>query len=46
MINRIDGFTEEKDGDKYLSIDSTGRNIEVLRNIQNSGVKLNIVLKK
>ena len=31
MINRIDGFIEEKDGDKYLSIAFTDRNSEVLR---------------
>ena len=31
MINRIDGFIEEKDGDKYLTIVSTDRNSEVLQ---------------
>ena len=31
MINRIDGFIEEKNGDKYLNIASTDRNSEVLR---------------
>ena len=31
MINRIDGFIEEKDGDKYLSIASTDRNSGVLK---------------
>ena len=31
MINRIDGFIEEKNGDKYLSIASTDRNSEVLK---------------
>ena len=31
MINRIDGFVAEKDGDKYLSIASTDRNSEVLK---------------
>ena len=46
IINRIDGFIEEKDGDKYLSIVSTDRNSEVLKNTQNSGVALKIVLKK
>ena len=46
IINRIDGFIEEKDGDKYLSIASTDRNSEVLKNTQNSGVALKIVLKK
>ena len=33
MINRIDGFIEVKDGDKYLSIASTDRNSEVLKKI-------------
>ena len=31
MINRIDGFIEEKNGDKYLNIASTDRNNEVLK---------------
>ena len=31
MINRIDGFIEEKNGDKYLNIADTDRNSEVLR---------------
>ena len=30
MINRIDDFIEEKNGDKYLDIASTDRNSEVL----------------
>ena len=31
MINRIDGFIEEKNGDKYLNIALTDRNSEVLK---------------
>ena len=31
MIYRIDGFIEEKHGDKYLNIASTDRNSEVLK---------------
>ena len=31
MIERIDGFIEEKNGDKYLNISVTGRNKEVSR---------------
>ena len=31
MINRLDGFIEEKDGDKYLNIADTDRNSEVLK---------------
>ena len=30
MINRIDGFVEEKNRDKYLNVASTDRNSEVL----------------
>ena len=31
MINRVDGFIEEKEGDKYLNINDTDKNSEVLR---------------
>ena len=31
MINRIDGFIKEKNGDKYLNIALTDRNSEVLK---------------
>ena len=31
IINRIDGLIEEKDGDRYLSIASVGKNSEVLK---------------
>ena len=31
MINRMEGFIEEKEGDKYLNIALTDRNSEVLR---------------
>ena len=31
MINRTDGFIEEKNGDKHLNIASTDRNSEVLK---------------
>ena len=31
MINRIDGFIEDKNRDKYLNISDTDRNSEVLR---------------
>ena len=39
MINRIDGFIEEKDGDKYLNIVHTERNGEVLKKILKNGIK-------
>ena len=44
MINRIDGFIEEKNGDKYLNIADTDRNSEVLKNMQKFGMELKIVL--
>ena len=31
MINRIDGFIEDRNGDKYLNIASTDRNGEALK---------------
>ena len=41
MINRIDGFIEEKDDDKYLNIADTERNSEVLKKYAKvwSGIK-------
>ena len=41
MINRIDGFIEEKAGDKYLSIAFRDRNSEVLKKYSEvwSGIK-------
>ena len=31
MINRIDGFIEEKNGDRYLNIADTDKNTELLK---------------
>ena len=41
IINIIDGFIEEKNGDKYLNIASTDRNSEVLKKYSEvwSGIK-------
>ena len=41
MINRIDGFIEEKDGDKYLNIADTDRNSEILKKYKDvwSGIR-------
>ena len=41
MINRIDGFIEEKNSDKYLNISNTGKNSEVLKKYSEvcSGIK-------
>ena len=38
MINRIDGFIEKKNVDKYLNIASTDKNSEVLR-MEWNGIK-------
>ena len=38
LVHRIDGFIEEKEGDKYLNIASTDRNSEVLKKAWN-GIK-------
>ena len=46
MINRIDGFIEEKNGDKYLNIASTDRNSEVLKKYSEVGMELRSLLNK
>ena len=47
MINRIDGFIEEKNSDKYLNIADTDRNSEVLKkNTQKFGMELKTVLQE
>ena len=42
-MNKIDGFIEEKNGDKYLNIASTERNSEVLKKYSEAwdGVRVN-----
>ena len=44
MINRIDGYVEEKNGSKYLNISDTGRNSEVLKKYNQvfDGIKYHI----
>ena len=42
LVNRIDGFIEEKGKNKYLNIAFTERNNEVLKNMQKFGVELKI----
>ena len=46
LIDEIDGFIEEKEGDKYLNIAFTDSNNEVLKNMQKFGVELKIKLKR
>ena len=44
MINRIDGFIEEKNGAKYLTISDTDKNNEVLEKYNEvfDGIKYHI----
>ena len=44
LVHRINGFIEEKEGDKYLNIASTNRNSEVLK--KHSEVWNGIVLRR
>ena len=46
MINRIDGFIEEKVRYKYLSIASTERNSEVLKKYSEVWSRIKYVIKK
>ena len=46
MINRIDGFLEEKNGTRYLNISDTNRNDEILKNTSKCLVEQNITLKE
>ena len=46
MINRIDGFFEEKNGARYLNICDTARNDGVLKNPSKCLMALNITLKE
>ena len=46
IINRIDGFVEEKNVNKYLNISDTSRNNEILKNTTKYLMKSNITSKK
>ena len=46
LIDEKDGFTEEKEGNKYLNIALTDSDNEVLKNMKNFGAELRIKLKK
>ena len=39
-INHASGYTEEKNGNKYLIFDSVDENKEVLKNMQMFGIEL------
>ena len=46
MINRIDGFIEEKNGDKYLNIALAGRNSELLKKYSEVWNRIKDCIKK
>ena len=46
IINKADGFIEEKEGSKYLDFAFTDNNSEVLKNMQKFGVESKIKLKQ
>ena len=45
MINRINGFIEEKDGVKFLNIADTDRNSEAFKKYKEVWVELDIILR-
>ena len=46
LVHRIDGFIEEKKGNKHLNIAFTDSNNEVLKNMLKFGVELKIKLRR
>ena len=46
IANEVDGFIEEKEGNKYLNFAFTDSNSEVLKNMRKFGVELKIKLKQ
>ena len=46
IISKADGFTEEKEGSKYLDFAFTYNNSEVLKSMQKFGVESKIKLKQ
>ena len=46
LIAELDGYIEEKQGNKYLNIAFTDNNNEVLKNMQKFGTELKIRLKR
>ena len=46
LLHRIDGFIEEKKGNKYLNIAFTDSNNEVLKRYAEFGVELKIKLRR
>ena len=46
LISELDGYIEEKEGNKYLNIAFKDSNNEVLKNMQKFGTELKIKLKR
>ena len=44
VTDKVDGYIEESNGNKYLMLVSTGKDKGTLKNIQNYGIKLKISL--
>ena len=42
IIDKVDEYIEESNGNRYLMLVSTDKNKDTLKNIQNYGIKLNI----
>ena len=42
IIDKVDRFIEENNGNKYLTLVSIDKNKEVFKNTQNLGIKLKI----
>ena len=45
MINKVNGYIEEKNGSKYLIFDSADKNKKVLKNIMNFATELKTRLR-
>ena len=44
IIDKVDGYIEESNGNRYVTLVSTDRNKVTLKNIENYGIKLKILL--
>ena len=44
IIDKVDGYIEESNGNRYVKLVSTDRNKVTLKNIENYGIKLKILL--
>ena len=42
IIDKVDGYIEESNGNRYVTLVSTDRNKVTLKNIENYGIKLKV----